>query len=175
MSEALVRDDLDDEVDTLCAAMDEIPADQDAWLVLHRAWGADERLMAARSTPNQPPSKADFGHMHLFDYVCPASLQVKASDADGLRNSDGKLIGCLTQIKTVVIKYDLVGEVTTQQTCRTRFAWTEALTDEIFADDRIPVITALCKLRGAELREKLNVFAEWQRRLRKEFASYVPA
>jgi len=67
--------------------------------------------------------------------------------------------GCLTQIRRPENPLE---------------AWTPELTAEIRADERIPFdVLGMKQLRGDELREALQVFAIWQRRLDREIRGVV--
>lgn len=132
-----VRDDLDDEVDTLIAKVLEVrattPVDKVAsveYIVFDDAW-----CLGCQ-------------HMRLFDYARPTVLV--DTSLKYRRNPDGDLVGCITQIKRCVA-----------------YAWTPELTAGIRADARlVGEVRELVGKPIEEIRVALNAHAEWQRKFR---------
>lgn len=89
-------------------------------------------MYAWGSTSEDMPKDHQLAH-RLFAFCTPDGEQ---------QNRDGKYCGCLTQIRIGA------GE-----------GWTDELTTEIRADERIP------KNSGDITREHIPVFQEWQRKL----------
>lgn len=79
----------------------------------------------------------------LFQHVTPSGFQEK--------RADGKVCGCLTLIRGATVR-----------SAYASVAWTDELTKEIGADQRIPVASEHVTVAD------LPVFAEWQRKIDKE-------